>query len=152
MPIEVGDEAPDFELKSQHGQPVRLSSFRGSKNVVLVFYPWAFTGVCTGELSALQAQRRSLDNDTTALLAVSVDSMYALRVFAEQQGLEFPLLSDFWPHGATARSYGVFHEDAGAAVRGTFVIDTAGVVRWSVVNGIGDARDLEEYKKALADL
>ena len=152
MAIEVGQEAPDFTLRSAAHDAVTLSSYRGQKNVVLVFYPWAFTGVCSGELDALQAERAGFDNDTTALLAVSVDSMYALRVFAEQQGLEFPLLSDFWPHGATARSYGVFHEDAGAAVRGTFVIDTAGVVRWSVVNGIGDARDIEEYKKALADL
>lgn len=152
MPIEVGQEAPDFELKDQHGRPVRLSSFRGHKNVVLVFYPFAFTGVCTGELKALRDGRPSLDNDDVALLAASTDSMYALRVFAEQEGLEFPLLSDFWPHGAVASAYGVLHERVGAALRGTFIIDTSGVVRWSVVNDLGDARDVEDYLKVLAEL
>ncbi|MEU2158133.1 peroxiredoxin [Streptomyces sp. NPDC019396] len=149
MAIEFGSEAPDFTLKDNHGRTVTLAGFRGEKNVVLVFYPFAFTGVCTGELAALRDEMTLFVNDDTQLLAVSTDSMHTLRVFAEQEGLEFPLLSDFWPHGEAARAYGVFAEDKGCAVRGTFVIDKSGVVRWSVVNDLPDARDLHDYVKAL---
>ncbi|MFJ4961026.1 putative peroxiredoxin [Streptomyces sp. ADI96-02] len=154
MTIEVGAEAPDFELKDNHGRTVRLSDFRGpdGKNVVLVFYPFAFTGVCTGELCALRDELPRFENAGTQLLAVSNDSVPTLRVFGEQEGLEYPLLSDFWPHGETSRAYGVFDEDKGCAVRGTFVIDRTGVVRWSVVNGLPDARDLNDYVKALEAL
>lgn len=152
MAIEVGSQAPDFELKNQHGELVRLSDFRGGKNVVLVFYPFAFTGVCTGELCAIKEELPRLQNDDVQILAVSNDSPFTLRVFAEREGLEYPLLSDFWPHGAASTAYGVFDEAKGCAVRGTFVIDKDGVVRWSVVNAIPDARDEQEYLKALAAL
>ncbi|MFF6774601.1 peroxiredoxin [Streptomyces sp. NPDC012637] len=152
MAIEIGAEAPDFELKDNHGRTVRLSSFRGSKNVLLFFYPFAFTGVCTGELRALRDRLDEFVNDDTQLLAVSNDSIHTLRVFGEQEDLEFPLLSDFWPHGEVSRAYGVLDEDKGCAVRGTFVVDKAGTVRWSVVNALPDARDTDEYAKALAAL
>ncbi|MEV1086707.1 peroxiredoxin [Streptomyces microflavus] len=152
MAIEVGTEAPDFELRDNHGRTVRLADFRGGKNVVLLFYPFAFTGVCTGELCALRDELPRFENADTQLLAVSNDSIHTLRVFAEQEGLEYPLLSDFWPHGETSRAYGVFDEDKGCAVRGTFIIDKAGTVRWSVVNGLPDARDLNDYVKALEAL
>ncbi|WP_328440887.1 peroxiredoxin [Streptomyces sp. NBC_00444] len=152
MAIQVGDKAPDFELKDNHGRTVRLSDFRGDKNVVLLFYPFAFTGVCTGELCELRDNLPKFTDRDTRLLAVSNDSIHTLRVFAEQESLEYPLLSDFWPHGETSRAYGVFDEDKGCAVRGTFVIDKEGVVRWTVVNGLPDARDLNEYVKALDSL
>ncbi|MBP0451765.1 MULTISPECIES: peroxiredoxin [unclassified Kitasatospora] len=152
MAIEVGTEAPDFELRNQHGEPVRLSDFRGGQNVVLVFYPFAFTGVCTGELGAIQKELPRLQNDDVQVLGVSSDSPFTQRVFAEQEGLEFPLLSDFWPHGEVARAYGVLDEQKGCAVRGTFVIDKAGTVRWSVVNDLPDARDEQEYLKVLGSL
>lgn len=156
MKIEVGTKAPDFELKDQHGQTVRLSDFRGpaenAKNVVLLFYPFAFTGVCTGELCALRDELPQFVNDEVQLLAVSNDSPFSLRVFAEQEGLEYPLLSDFWPHGEASRAYGVFDEEKGCAVRGTFIIDKEGVVRWKIVNGLPDARDLNEYVQALKSL
>ncbi|MEU0276979.1 peroxiredoxin [Streptomyces sp. NPDC088551] len=159
MAIEVGAPAPDFELKDNHGRTVRLSDFRRSgdgadsgKNVVLLFYPFAFTGVCTGELCALRDELPSFVNEDTQLLAVSNDSIHTLRVFGEQEGLEYPLLSDFWPHGEVSRAYGVFDEEKGCAVRGTFIIDKDGIVRWTVVNGLPDARDLDEYVKALAAL
>ena len=152
MAIEVGTQAPEFELKSQHGETVRLSDFRGEKNVVLLFYPFAFTGVCTGELCALRDELPTFVNDDVQLLAVSNDSPFTLRVFAEREELDYPLLSDFWPHGETSRAYGVFDEAKGCAVRGTFVIDKEGVVRWTVVNAIPDARDLDDYVKALASL
>ncbi|MEU2059085.1 peroxiredoxin [Streptomyces sp. NPDC013455] len=152
MAIQVGDKAPDFELKDNHGRTVRLSDFHGRKNVVLLFYPFAFTGVCTGELCELRDNLPRFADRDTQLLAVSNDSIHSLRVFAEQEGLEYPLLSDFWPHGDVSRAYGVFDEDKGCAVRGTFIIDTEGVVRWTVVNGLPDARDLDEYVKALDTL
>ncbi|MEV1084699.1 peroxiredoxin [Streptomyces sp. NPDC050211] len=152
MAIQVGDKAPDFELKDNHGRTVRLSDFRGDKNVVVLFYPFAFTGVCTGELCELRDNLPKFTDRDTQLLAVSNDSIHTLRVFAEQESLEYPLLSDFWPHGEASRAYGVFDEDKGCAVRGTFVIDKEGVVRWTVVNGLPDARDLNEYVKALDTL
>lgn len=151
MAVEVGDGAPDFELKDQHGAPVKLSDFRGEKNVVLVFYPLAFSGVCSGELSRIRDELPTLGDDVE-VLAVSVDSMFALRAWADQEHYQFPLLSDFWPHGETARRYGVFDEDRGVALRGTFIIDAGGVVRWKVVNAIPDARDVDEYRKALAEI
>jgi mycoredoxin-dependent peroxiredoxin len=150
--VEIGREAPDFELTDQHGQRVRLSGFCGDRAVVLVFYPYAFTGVCGGELHALQDELEEFQNDNVALLTISTDSMFSLRVFAEREGFTFPMLADFWPHGAVAQSYGVLDESTGAARRGTFVIDRDGVIRWTVVNAIGDARDIEDYKKALAGL
>ncbi|MEU7295793.1 peroxiredoxin [Streptomyces exfoliatus] len=149
MAIEAGTEAPEFELKDNHGRTVRLSDFRGEKNVVLLFYPFAFTGVCTGELGELRDNLPKFVNDDTQLLAVSNDSIHTLRVFAEQESLDFPLLSDFWKHGEASRAYGVFDEEKGCAVRGTFIIDKEGVVRWTVVNALPDARDLGEYVKAL---
>ncbi|MGW3173181.1 peroxiredoxin [Streptomyces sp. NPDC001153] len=152
MAIQVGDKAPDFELKDNHGRSVKLSDFRGEKNVVLLFYPFAFTGVCTGELCELRDNLPKFADRDTQLLAVSNDSIHTLRVFAEQEGLEYPLLSDFWPHGNVSRAYGVFDEDKGCAVRGTFVIDKEGVVRWTVVNGLPDARDLNDYVRALDTL
>jgi mycoredoxin-dependent peroxiredoxin len=152
MAIEAGSQAPDFELKNQHGELVKLSDFRGQKNVVLLFYPFAFTGVCTGELCALRDELPKFVNDDVQLLAVSNDSPFTLRIFAEQEGLEYPLLSDFWPHGEISRAYGVFDEEKGCAVRGTFVIDKEGMVRWMVVNALSDARDLNEYVKALEQL
>jgi peroxiredoxin len=152
MAIEAGTKAPEFELKNQHGETVKLSDYRGEKNVVLLFYPFAFTGVCTGELCALRDELPKFVNDDVQLLAVSNDSPFTLRVFADREGFDYPLLSDFWPHGATSRAYGVFDEEKGCAVRGTFIIDKEGVVRWTVVNAIPDARDLNEYVKALETL
>jgi mycoredoxin-dependent peroxiredoxin len=152
MAVEVGDEAPDFELKDQHGTPVRLSQFRGAKNVVLVFYPLAFSGVCTGELCGLRDEFPEVDADDVELLTVSVDSVFTHRAWADAEHFEFGLLSDFWPHGGVASEYGVFDEEKGLAIRGTFVIGKDGVVRWKVVNPIPQARDIADYQKALAAL
>ena len=152
MAVEVGQEAPDFELRNQHGERIRLSSFRGARNVVLVFYPLAFSGVCSSELSALRDNFPEVTRDDTELLTVSVDSVYVLRKWSDTEGFQFGLLSDFWPHGGVASLYGVFNADRGVAVRGTFIIDKAGVVRWKVVNPIPEARDIAEYQKALAAL
>jgi peroxiredoxin len=148
----IGELAPDFELRDQHREPVRLSSFRGQANVVLVFYPFAFSGICTGELCEIRDDLSAFMNESTITLAVSADSVHTLRAFAEAEGLKFPLLSDFWPHGEVARAYGVFNEAVGAATRGTFVIDKAGVLRWSLVQGLGERRDVTSFQRAVAEL
>lgn len=152
MPIQVGEEAPDFELKDQDGQARRLSDYREKKTVVLVFYPLAFSGICTGELCQLRDDLTSFDNEDTVTLAVSVDSPYVLKAFAEREGYQFGLLSDFWPHGGVARAYGVFNEERGFAIRGTFIVDKQGVVRHTTVHQPSEPRDPEEYRRALAVL
>ena len=152
MAVDVGDEAPDFVLPDQDRQPVRLSGFRGTKNVVLVFYPLSFTGVCQGELCAIRDTIADFSGDDVVTLAVSIDSTAVHKKWADEQSYTFPLLADFWPHGSVASSYGVFDEASGLAVRGTFIIDKAGRVAYKVVNAIPDARDPEEYRRVLADL
>ncbi|GGP85249.1 peroxiredoxin [Streptosporangium pseudovulgare] len=151
MAVEVGSPAPDFELKDQHGTPVKLSDHRGKK-VVLIFYPLAFSGICHGELCALRDEFIATAPEDVQVLTVSVDSVFTHRAWADQEGYTFPLLSDFWPHGQVAQAYGVFDEEKGLATRGTFIIDGDGIVRWSVVNPIPEARDIAEYRKVLAEL
>ncbi|MFJ7219845.1 peroxiredoxin [Amycolatopsis sp. NPDC098790] len=152
MTVEVGSEAPDFTLNDYNKQPVQLSSFRGDKPVLLVFYPFAFSGICTGELCQLRDEFADYDNKGVQVLGVSVDTPFSLKAWAEKEGYQFPLLSDFWPHGEVAQAYGVFNSDAGLAVRGTFLIDTSGVVRFAEVNAPGEARDQQGWKKAVAEL
>lgn len=145
----IGNEAPDFTLRDQFGQDVRLSDFRGRKAVVLMFFPFAFTGVCTGELSGVRDRLDEFLTFDTEVLALSCDSVYSLRTFAETEGLNFPLLSDWWPHGAVARSYEVFDEVKGAPHRSSYVIDREGRLRWSVHNAGPDGRDLDEHLREL---
>jgi peroxiredoxin len=152
MSLAIGSPAPEFNLMDQHGANIALSSFKGSKNAVVLFYPFAFSGICTGELCGLRDDLAAFQNDDVQLIAISCDPMYAQKAFAEKEGYNFPVLADFWPHGAAAKAYGVFNEERGCATRGTFIIDKAGVLRWQVVNGLGDARNLVDYKAALAAL
>jgi peroxiredoxin len=147
--LPIGTVAPDFTLPDQHLTPVRLDSFRG-RHVLLVFYPWSFTTVCSGELRALRDA--GLASEEVQLLAVSCDAPATQRVFAERDGLDFPVLSDFWPHGAVAQKYGVFNDELGAALRGSFVIDRDGMVRWRVLNDVSHARDVSEYRRVLSTL
>jgi peroxiredoxin len=144
--------APDFELVNQHGQKISLSSYQGKKNVVVIFYPFAFSGICTGELCALRDDLAAFQNEKVELISISCDPMYANKVFAEQEGYKFQVLSDFWPHGAIAKAYGVFDENRGCATRGSFIIGTDGKIKWMVVNGLGEARNIAEYKVALSAL
>lgn len=150
--IEVGAQAPDFTLRDQNNEEVSLSSFRGSKAVLVVFYPLAFTGICTGELSAIRDDLGTFQNDDVQVLTISVDSPYSHKIFTDREGYDFPLLSDFWPHGAVAAAYGVLSDEVGIALRGTFLVDVDGIVRWSVLHGIPDARDVDDYKTAIAAL
>ncbi|MDQ0663968.1 peroxiredoxin [Arthrobacter ulcerisalmonis] len=146
-----GATAPDFELANQYGEPVRLSSFRG-QNVALVFYPFAFSGICTGELCEIRDNLATFEDSNAVVLAVSVDSKFSLRAYAERDGYTFDLLADFWPHGAVASAYGVFDAVSGMAKRATFIIDADGRISYRVVNPRGQARDFAEYRAALADL
>ncbi|MEN3267412.1 peroxiredoxin [Pseudonocardia sp.] len=152
MAPEVGSEAPDFTLKDQNNQEVTLSSFRGERNVLLVFYPFAFSGICQGELCSVRDDLPSFQNDDVQILAISVDHAFTLKAWADAQGYEFPLLADFWPHGEVSQAYGVFNDKRGMALRGTFLVDKAGIVRFSEVNQPGDAREQEGWKKAVAAL
>lgn len=152
MMVEVGALAPDFTLPDYNKEQVTLSDFRGKKNVLLVFYPFAFSGVCQGELCQVRDDLSDFENDQVQVLGVSVDTSFSLKTWSQQQGYTFPLLSDFWPHGEIAKAYGVFNESAGMANRGTFLIDTEGKVRFAEVNQPGEARDQDVWKKALTEL
>ncbi|MGH3610855.1 MAG: peroxiredoxin [Pseudonocardiaceae bacterium] len=149
MSLQVGDQAPDFTLNDQNNQKRTLSEFR-SDNVLVVFYPLAFSGICTGELDQLRDDLAEFND--VQVLAVSVDSVYTLKAWSNQQGYDFPLLADFWPHGKVAQDYGVFNDDAGIANRGTFLVDTDGVIRFAEMKQPGEARDQTIWKHALAAL
>ncbi len=152
MPLEVGAQAPDFTLKDQNNQEVSLSSYRGVKNVLLVFYPLAFTGTCQGELCKVRDELPKFENEDSAILAISVGPPPTHKIWAAEQGYTFPLLSDFWPHGAVAQAYGVFNEKAGFANRGTFVVNKSGAVRFAEMNEPGEARDQSAWSEALSVL
>jgi peroxiredoxin len=152
MTLEIGQQAPDFRLRDQHGATVGLSSYRGEKAVVVMFYPFAFSRVCTGEFREVLGQLPTFVSDDVQLLAVSCDPMFALRAYADQEGLTFPLLSDFWPHGDVATAYGVLNRERGCADRSTFIVDRHGSLRWMVHNQMADARDLAEQAAVLGGI
>jgi mycoredoxin-dependent peroxiredoxin len=148
----VGSTAPDFTLLDQNRQPVTLSDFRGVKDVLLVFFPLAFTGICQGELDQIRDHLPDFENDCRAVLAISVGPAPTHKVWATQSGFLFPVLADFWPHGAVSQAYGVFKDEAGVANRGTFVIDRTGTIRFAEMKQPGEARDQRLWVDALAAL
>jgi mycoredoxin-dependent peroxiredoxin len=150
--LSLGGSAPDFTLRDQFGQDVRLSSYRGTKAVVIFFYPYAFSGVCTGEMAGIRDRLDEFLTFDTEVLAISCDPVYALRAFADQDGLNFPLLSDFWPHGEVSRSFDVFDEKKGCSRRSSYVVDKDGMVRWAVHNAMPEGRDLGEHLNQLTVL
>jgi len=149
MILEPGTAAPDFALPNQFGQTVSLGDFRGVSTVTLVFFPLAFSRTCQGELCELRDHLDLFAEAGSELVAISVDSKHSLRAWAEEQGYDFPLLADFWPHGEVARAYGAFVEERGYANRATFVIGVDGVIRSSFATAPGEARTLEQYRTAL---
>jgi peroxiredoxin len=151
-PLAVGDAAPDFTLVDQYGVDVSLSSVRDVKNAAVVFYPAAFSGICRGELREIRDTLEDFQTDDIQVFAISCDSMYTLRAWADAEGHFFPLLSDFWPHGDVARRYGVLNDADGFALRGTFLVDNQGHIVWREVRGIGSGRDFSAYRSALATL
>jgi len=152
MTLAIGDPAPDFTLKDQHGQDITLSTYAGNKAVLIVFYPFAFSGVCTGELTGIRDHLGDFETDHSTVMAVSCDPMYTQRAVADRDGIFFPLLSDFWPHGVTTKAYGVFDENSGSPKRSSFAIDNGGRVGWVLHNATGEARDLAEHAAGLASL
>jgi mycoredoxin-dependent peroxiredoxin len=151
MTLSVGDRAPEFSLPDQDKQVVSLSDLRGTP-VLLVFYPFAFSGICTGELCQLRDELTTYTDAGVKVLAISTDPVFSLKAFKAQEKFDFPLLSDFWPHGATAQAYGVFNEKAGMAVRGTFLVDADGAISFAEVNQPGDAREQSGWKDAVGRL
>ncbi len=145
MSVDVGDEAPDFELQDQERQPVRLSSFRGRRHVVVVFYPMSFTPTCQGELCAIRDSLVDFDSHDVQTLAISCDTSAVHKRWAEEQGYRFPLLADFWPHGEVARAYDVFDERSGSALRSSYIVDRSGTLVWSVHNADPVGRNLKEH-------
>ena len=151
MSISVGDVAPDFSLPDQDKQVVSLAELRGTP-VLLVFYPFAFSGICTGELCQLRDELSTYTDAGVKVLAISTDPVFSLKAFREKEGFDFALLSDFWPHGATAQAYGVFNEKAGMALRGTFLVDPEGKIAFAEVNQPGDPRAQTGWKDAVGQL
>lgn len=152
MSLGIGDRAPKFTLSNQFGEKISLSDFQGKKNVVVTFYPFAFTGLCTSELCAIRDRRADFINDDTEVLSISCDPVTSLKVFSEQENFTHSLLSDFYPHGDVSKEYGAFLEEKGFATRATYVIDKEGIIRWALVNGPGEGRNADDYAAALAEL
>ena len=153
MAVEIGQPAPEFTLSDQDGTAVSLADFRGSKAVALVFYPFTFSGVCEGELCAIRDDYSSFTNAGVQVLAVSCNAKHAQKLWRTQNGYDFPVLTDFWPHGEVAQAYDVFNEDLGCAMRNTFVINADGLLVDSFASpDLGTARPEARYKEALAKL
>jgi peroxiredoxin len=150
--LPVGTAAPDFTLHDQNRQPVTLRDFRGTKDVLLVFFPLAFTGICQGELDQLRDHLPDFENDDSVVLAISVGAAPTHKVWATESGFLFPVLSDFWPHGAVSQAYGVFNDVAGVSNRGTFVVDRSGTIRFAEMKQPGEARDQRLWIDALTAL
>jgi mycoredoxin-dependent peroxiredoxin len=151
MSLSVGDRAPEFSLPDQDKQVVSLAELRGTPGL-LVFYPFAFSGICTGELCQLRDELSTYTDAGVRVLAISTDPVFSLKAFKAQEGFDFDLLSDFWPHGTVAQAYGVFNEKAGMALRGTFLIDAEGTIAFAEVNQPGDARAQSGWKGAVGQL
>ena len=150
MAIATGERAPDFDLEEAYDKPrLRLQDFRGKRNVLLVFHPFAFTQVCAEEALDLQANLSSFRDAETEVIFVSCDTSAARQAWKKELGATYAFASDFWQHGATSRAYGVFNEETGAPVRGTFLIDKDGVVIWSLVK---DGRRTEMVPQSLEAL
>jgi peroxiredoxin len=150
--LDVGTVAPDFTLRDQNQQPVTLSGYRGAKNVLLVFFPLAFTGICQGELDRLRDHLPDFENDDSVALAISVGPPPTHKIWAIQSGFLFPVLSDFWPHGAVSQAYGVFNDTVGISNRGTFVVDRSGIIRFAEMKQPGEARDQRLWTETLTAL
>ncbi len=152
LPPQVGDTAPDFTLIDQSGATITLSQVVQDRHALLVFFPFAFSNICTGELLEIQLNVDEFVNERVNVYALSCDPGHSQAAWAAHEGYRFSLLSDFWPHGEVARSYGVFDEESGMAVRGTFVVDPQMRIVWSLVNGPGEQRDIGVLHAAVKDL
>lgn len=152
MPVEIGSPAPDFTLLDQSRNPVRLDDLRGRKSLV-VFIPFPFTSICSGEVCLLRDHLAQLGDLDANVVVITCDTVPVNKHWSEENGFSFPVLSDFWPHGAVAIAYGAFNDKVGAANRQTFVLDEAGIVSAIVASdSLGTPREFDEYVEALATL
>jgi len=153
MALSPGEEAPDFELRGHRGGTVRLSDYRGKKNVVLAFHPLAFTPVCATQMTGYEADRPRLEQLDAVVLGISIDPQPSKTAWARTLGsIGFDLLSDSYPHGEVARKYGVFRQKEGFSERAVFVIGKDGRVKWSKVYEIPEQPDNAELLAALKGL
>ena len=153
MALKPGDQAPDFELRSHRGGTVKLSDFKGKKNVVVAFHPLAFTPVCATQMSSYQSDIKRFDAADTAVLGISIDPQPAKTAWAKELGVtSFDLLSDNYPYGDVAQKYGVFRQKDGISDRAVFVIDKQGKVRWSRVYDIPQHPNNDDVFAALAEI
>lgn len=153
MPAEIGQEAPDFTVPDQDGNPFTLSSLRGEAAVALVFYPFTFSGICEAELCQLRDDHSQFEDAGVQVVAISCNAKHVQKKWRDEMGFGFPVLTDFWPHGAVAQAYGVFNEKVGCAMRATFLIDRDGtIVDTFATAEIGTAREAARYAEGLAKL
>lgn len=153
MPLKPGDTAPDFELRSHRGGTVKLSDFRGKKNVVVAFHPLAFTPVCATQMRSYEADVKRFESAGAAVLGVSIDPQPSKTAWAKELGVSsFDLLSDNYPYGDVARKFGVFREKDGISDRAVFVIDKSGIVRWTRMYDIPEHPNNDDLFDALAEL
>lgn len=149
MPLEIGTPAPDFTLLNQNREPVSLDDLKGSRSVI-VFIPFAFTRTCEGELCQIRDEYALFNESNTTVVAITCNTLHANRVWSNQQGFQFDILSDFWPHGSVSRKYDTFNEGYGYAERSTYFLDEEGIIT-AVTHSdqLGEARDFEDYRAAL---
>lgn len=153
MALQTGDEAPDFELRSHRGGIVKLSDFRGKKNVVVAFHPLAFTPVCATQMSSYQSDAKRFGAADAAILGISIDAQPSKTAWAKELGVTaFDLLSDNYPYGEVAQKYGVFRHNEGISDRAVFVVDKQGKVRWSKVYDIPQHPNNDDVFAALSEL
>lgn len=150
MTLDVGTKAPGFTLLNQHREPVSLDDLRGARSVI-VFMPFAFTRTCEGELCQIRDEYAMFNQADARVVAITCNTLHANRVWSEQQGFQFDILSDFWPHGAVARDYETFNEAYGYAERTTYFLDADGVITAATRSDhLGEARDFDAYRAALS--
>jgi peroxiredoxin len=149
MAIAVGQTAPDFSLKDQYDQDVKLSDFVGKKNVVLVFYPLDWSPVCTNEHACLVNDMKRFETLDAAVLGVSVDSAWSHKAYSEKMGIKYSLLADFNPRGAMADKYGVYLAEKGISGRAIVIVGKDGKVAWVKNYDIPVVPDVAEVASAL---
>ncbi|MGH9794857.1 MAG: peroxiredoxin [Candidatus Acidiferrales bacterium] len=152
MPIAVGTPAPEFTLKDQSQQEVKLADFKGKKNVVLMFYPLDWSPVCTNEHACMVNDMKNFEQLDAQVMGLSVDSAWSHKAFAEKMGIQYPLLADFQPRGAVADKFGMYLTDKGITGRAVAIIDKQGKVAWFKQYDIPQLPDIKEVASALAQI
>jgi peroxiredoxin (alkyl hydroperoxide reductase subunit C) len=149
MTLAVGTPAPSFELIDQERNPIKSEDLRGEKSLI-VFIPFPFSGICSGELCAIRDRLAALNELDAKVVVITVDTHFTNQKWSSDNGFQFPVLSDYWPHGETAQAYGAFNEKVGAANRVTYVLDREGTIRQVIDSGsLGTPREFDDYVEAL---